>query len=171
LKPAHVNGRLLRTLILQKEGRNEEAAKAAREALTLQPTNTATLRVIGTGFLTSQHAADALPVFQYVLQVEPKSAEALNRVAWILATHSDARIRNGAEAVRLAQLACQVTSQVDPLSYNTLAAAYAEVGNFPAAIAASEKSIQLAQGRGMNDRAALFQGLLGLYRAGKVCRE
>ena len=71
-------------------------------------------------------------------------AEALNNLAWVLATSPKAELRNGAEAVRLAERACELTHYGEPLFIGTLAAAYAEAGRFPEAVTTAEKAEQLA---------------------------
>jgi tetratricopeptide (TPR) repeat protein len=171
LKPAFVNAWLLRTLVLQRENRNDEAAAAARQVLTLQPTNISSLVTIGTGFLAQQRAADALPVFREVLKLNPNSIETLNRVAWILATHPDATIRNGPEAVSLATRACDLTGKRDPLCLNALAAAYAEMGRFQDAVKVVDTAVQAARNAGMSDKVGIIEKLGDFYRAGKPYRE
>jgi tetratricopeptide (TPR) repeat protein len=95
----------------------------------------------------------------------------LNNLAWILAAGAEAELRDGAEAVRLAERACELTHYQEPLFIGTLAAAYAEAGRFPEAVTAAEKAAQLATHAGLNDLAAKNRQLLELYRAGKPCRE
>ena len=96
---------------------------------------------------------------------------ALNNLAWILATSPDDGLRNGTEAVRLAERACELTHYDEPLFIGTLAAAYAESGRFPEAVTTAEKAEQLATTAGLTDVAAKNRQLLELYRAGKSYHE
>jgi tetratricopeptide (TPR) repeat protein len=64
----------------------------------------------------------------------PRSAYAHNALAWFLATCPDAAYRNGTEAVMYAQSACELGQSKDPAHLDTLAAAYAEVGDFDRAV-------------------------------------
>ena len=80
-------------------------------------------------------------------------------------------LRNGAEAVRLAERACELTHYGEPLFIGTLAAAYAEAGRFPEAVATAEKAEQLATTAGLTAVAAKNRQLLELYRAGKPYHE
>ena len=63
----------------------------------------------------------------------------LNNLAWILAASADPQVRNGPEAVLLAERACKLTDYKKPLLVGTLAAAYAEAGRFPEAVATARK--------------------------------
>ena len=78
--------------------------------------------------------------FAAALLIEPDYPEALDGLAWILATATSVELRNGEEAVKLAGRACELTGQKDADKLKTLAAALAEAGNFDAA----QKIIRLA---------------------------
>ena len=78
---------------------------------------------------------------------------------------------NGAEAVELAEKACEQTQNKDPMTMGTLAAAYAEAARFPEAIATAEKAADLAATAGNAPFAAINRQLLQLYRAGKPYHE
>jgi Flp pilus assembly protein TadD/4-amino-4-deoxy-L-arabinose transferase-like glycosyltransferase len=108
--------------------------------------------------------------YQY-LASQPDDVEVLNNLAWILATSSDNSLRNGAEAVRLARRACDLTKEKEPVLLGTLAAAYAEAGKFREAEGAAEKARTLAIAAGQPDVAARNRELLDLYRSGKAFRE
>src|ERR1035441_7801006 len=62
--------------------------------------------------------------------------------AWSRAAHPQAEFRDGAEAVRLAERACQVTTNKEPMMIGTLATAYAEAGRFEEAVATASKAQQ-----------------------------
>jgi tetratricopeptide (TPR) repeat protein len=96
---------------------------------------------------------------------------ALNNLAWILATNPDPEVRNGVEAVALAEKACKLTDYKEPILMGTLAAAYAEGGRFADAIAAAEKARALAQAAQAPELVAKNAKLLELYRAGKPFRD
>src|ERR1051325_295252 len=73
---------------------------------------------------------EAVEQYQIVVKQSPDLPEALNNLAWLFATHADAKYRNGAEAVRLAEHACELTGYKTTIYIGTLAAAYAEAGRF-----------------------------------------
>jgi tetratricopeptide (TPR) repeat protein len=103
--------------------------------------------------------------------LNPNLARALNNLAWVLAASPDAGLRNGAEAVRLAERACELTHHGEPLFIGTLAAAYAEAGRFPEAVITAEKAEHLATNTGLTAVAAENRQWLELYRAGKPYHE
>ncbi len=114
---------------------------------------------------------EAVVQYREALRLNPDLAGALNNLAWVLAASPDDELRNGAEAVRLAERACELTHYGQPLFIGTLAAAYAEAGRFPEAVTTAEKVEQLATTAGLTDVAAKNRQLLELYRAGKPCHE
>lgn len=115
--------------------------------------------------------AEAAARYRQALDVNPDQLEALNNLAWLLASCRESTVRNGAEAVRLAERACELTEYRRTPVIGTLAAAYAEAGRFPEAIATAEKAAALAQATG--DEVLLLKNrqLLELYRAGKPYHE
>ena len=80
-------------------------------------------------------------------------------------------MRDGAEAVRLAEQACRVTSYKEPMMIGTLAAAYAEAGRFEEAVTAATKARALALAGGQKDLAEKNQQLIELFSARQPYRE
>lgn len=112
-----------------------------------------------------------LACYDKAVEQEPNSVPALNNLAWLLATCPDNGIRNGVRAVELAELACKITDWRATVLMGTLAAAYAEAGRFPEAIAMAEKAITKARDEKQDDVAKRNGELLELYRSGKPYRE
>lgn len=96
---------------------------------------------------------------------------ALNKLAWIRATSNDPRLRDGTEAVRLAERACQLTGRKQVALLDTLAAAYAEAGRFAEAVSTAREALSLATSGGQPEAAATIESRLSLYRAGQPCRQ
>jgi len=94
------------------------------------------------GFARTQRGdlRKALNDYARALEINPFFVDAYNNKAWVLATCADQRFRNGGQAVRLAQKAVELKPDVGSL--DTLAAAYAAVGNFGAAVDTQKKAIQ-----------------------------
>jgi hypothetical protein len=89
----------------------------------------------------------------------------LDEVAWLLATYPDSNVRDGAEAVRLAERACALTDRRVPALLATLAAAYAETGDFSRGIATGEEALTRAQAIGDADSVKLSENILMALRA------
>jgi protein O-mannosyl-transferase len=122
--------------------------------------------------LTRQgHVKEAVEHYRRGLRQIEDSAEALNNLAWILATNPDPEVRNGADAVKFAEKACKLTAFNKSIFVGTLAAAYAEANRFSDAIATAEKARLLAEAANENEIAARNLKLIELYRAQKPCRD
>jgi Flp pilus assembly protein TadD len=113
----------------------------------------------------------ALAHWRQALRLKPDWLELMNNLAWALASYPDPKIRNGAEAVQLAERACALSGSNSPPYLDTLAAAYAETGRFADAAAALEKAIALAQAASDTNAAAKFRTRLELYQAQRPYRE
>jgi TPR repeat protein len=93
------------------------------------------------------------------LQNTPRS---LNALAWFLATCKDDSIRNGAEAVRHATKACELTYWQEWKYIDTLAAAWAECGDFKRAVEYEQQALEIkdideATRKKSEDRLALYR--------------
>jgi hypothetical protein len=88
-----------------------------------------------------------------------------------LATHSDGTVRDGKEAFRLAEQACRLTKYRQAQFVSTLAAAYAELGQFDKAVETTQIAANLAQARGLTSMIPILEKLRDLYRSGAPYRE
>ncbi len=156
---------------LATQGRFDEAIGNYRQAIQVNPNRPETFLHLGMTLGQLGRNREAVAQYREALRLNPNLAGALNNLAWVLAASSDDGLRNGAEAVRLAERACELTHYGQPLFIGTLAAAYAESGRFPEAVATAEKAEQLATAAGLPAVAAKNRQLLELYRAGKPCHE
>lgn len=102
---------------------------------------------------------------------DPGSFVAHNNLAWLLATHPDASLRDGPAAVAHARRACELTEWKTPFLLGTLAAACAEAGQFAEAVQYAEQTIRLATAAGQGTVAEQNRQLLQLYRAGRPFRQ
>ncbi|MGA3162827.1 MAG: fused MFS/spermidine synthase [Verrucomicrobiota bacterium] len=108
--------------------------------------------------------AEAIAHDRLILKAQPDSPTLLNNLAWMMVTCPDASLRNGPEAVQLAEKACQLTHYSEAVRVSTLAAAYAEVGRFDDAIWMEQKACALASKSGApKDWLERNQELLALY--------
>jgi Flp pilus assembly protein TadD len=92
--------------------------------------------------------------------------EIQNNLAWLLATCPQASLRNGNQAVELAQRANQITGANNPNFLCTLAAAYAEAGRFTEAVESAQRALQLAGAQSNTALANDIRSEMNLYQAG-----
>ena len=170
IKPGDADAHKSYAAALQQRGKTAEALAHARAAVQLQPDIETRLQ-LATLLRASRQTREAVAQFREVLSLKPDSLEALNNLAWLLATSADTTLRDGSEAVRLAERACRLTQDKDATTMGTLAAAYAEAGRFIDAVAAGQKAFDLAIAAGNTRFAGVNQQLLTLYRAGKPYHE
>lgn len=114
---------------------------------------------------------EAIGEYRQALKQRPDEPKTLNGLAWLRATHPDARHRDGAEALDLATRADRITGHRHPVALNTLAAALAENGRFEDAVRAAEAAVRSAREAGQDAMARDIESMLALYRAGKPFRD
>ena len=96
------------------------------------------------------------------------TAPALNNLAWIRATSADPTLRSGADAVELAERSCSLSSNADAGALDTLAAAYAEAGDFERALATANRALQLADSANNQGLAKEIGQHVDLFRQRKT---
>jgi tetratricopeptide (TPR) repeat protein len=114
---------------------------------------------------------DGLQRLRDIAANAPDSPRMLDELAWLLATYPDSKSRDGTEAVRLAERACDLTERKIPALLDTLAAAYAEAGDFPRAMSAVEEALNRARSSGDNDAVKLSENLVASLRANLPYRQ
>jgi tetratricopeptide (TPR) repeat protein len=125
----------------------DEAINTCQAILRIQPDDPLILDMMANIYVMKGRWAEAIAANQAILRLTPNDLLVLNNQAWLLATVPDARLRNGAEAVRMAERVCQRTNYQLPLYVGTLGAAYAEAGRFQDAQNAAQTAIHLAEGQ------------------------
>ena len=153
------------------QGRIDEAIENFRKTIQINPNFSEALDNLGVALATKGRFDEAIENYRKAIQINPNFSDALNNLAWVLAASPDDELRNGAEAVRLAERACELTHNGEPSFIGTLAAAYAECGRFPEAVTTAEKAEQIATSAGLTAVAAKNRQLLELYRVGKPYHE
>ena len=153
---------------LWQAGRAAEAVQHFRAYSARYPDDPRPYFQIGVMAQTSGDKESAIAAYRQAIERDPGSA-ALNNLAWMLATDPDPRYRNGLEAVRLAETLIVRRGRI-PTALDTLAAAYAETGDFERAVKAAEAGIRAAE-VSEPKLAADIRARLELYRQHKPYRE
>jgi len=160
----------LSTALLQK-GELDAAISHCRAALSVQPEHAEARINLVVALDQKGQIADAIMNYEKALTISPQSIPAQNNLAWLLATGSNASLRNGNKALELARQADQLSSGANLTVRRTLAAAYAEIGQFAKAIELAQGALRLAEAQGDSALAAQLQKEIAIYRAGSPYRE
>jgi tetratricopeptide (TPR) repeat protein len=171
LRPDWADARLNFGLVLLNGGAFSQARVHLEVYLRQNPSDARAHHLLALALLRSGNSAQGLKELREAARLAPDLPETLNELAWLLATHPDDALRDGPEAVRLAERACTATGRKIPALLGTLAAACAEAGRFPDAINAAQEAISLASSSGDKDTATLGQELLAAFRAGRAYRQ
>jgi tetratricopeptide (TPR) repeat protein len=118
-----------------------------------------------------QKTREAMSHYASALLLQPDFPAALDGLCWILSTSPNPQFRNGAEAVHMAERACELTQRKDPARLKTLAAAYAESGRFTEAADTARKALDLAAEAGRKDLAEECRTMLEQFKAAKPWRD
>jgi len=113
-------------------------------------------------------AGAAITNYTKALALQSDWAEAMDKLAFLLATCPDPQWRDPAKAVKLATRATDLTLRKSPDLLDTLAVAYAAAGGFTNAIATAELAQQQARSAGLQPLAAKLETELENYRSGKT---
>jgi protein O-mannosyl-transferase len=157
---AHYN---LGTLLFQMHDLDGAIAEW-RTTLLLHPNDPGTNANLGNALVQKGLLREAATHYEVALQSEPDSPVALNNLAWVLSAGPDDLLRNGARAVELARNLNRVSKQNNPFFIRTLAAAYAEAGQFDSAVETAQGASELANAQGQHDLAVQIQDETNLYR-------
>jgi Tfp pilus assembly protein PilF len=156
-------------IALADKGELEEAFSLLDLAHRLEPKLDDTYGKMGEIFSATGRDKHAIACYREGLRTNPNSSELLNNLAWLLVSSAEPELRNGSEAVQLAQKACKITEFKKPIMIGTLAAAYAEAGRFPDAIATANRAIDVAKALGQKNLVRKNEELLQRYRQGQGC--
>ncbi len=157
--------------VLFQQGRTDEAIAQWQKALATQPNDASFHTALGDAFLQRGLQKDAIAEYEHAARISPHDPMARNNLAWLLATSSDASVRDGNRAIEVAEQSVQLSGGKDPNYLRTLAAAYAEVGQFSEAIATAEQAMQIASVQGKSKLATILENEVIVYRAHTPLRE
>jgi tetratricopeptide (TPR) repeat protein len=148
-------------------GNNEKALADFNQAIRLKPDFEIAYINRGSYWLSTESYGKALSDFREAFRINPSRLAALNNLAWVLATAPDDSLRNGKEAIELAKRACELTDWEVAEYLDTLAAAYAEIGDFQSAVEWQKKSMDTTS----EDSRKEAQTRLELFMSGKPFRS
>ena len=149
-------------------GKATKAVAWYQRALALDANNFRANRELGGVHLEAGDRALALRHFSRAHKIRPGDFACSNNLAWLLATIPDPALRDGTKAVKVAQAIATTTGYRDPSVLDTLAAAYAEAGQFEQAVTTAQKALSLSASPALT---AQINERLRLYQSGKPFHE
>ena len=112
--------------------------------------------------------AGAAGQFREYLRLEPGGLDGTNSFAWLLATSPDPGVRNGAEALALADRAVTLSGGRDPNVIDTQAAAFAAAGRFDEAVRRARAALAMTSAQRTDSLARQIGDRLALYQRGRA---
>lgn len=112
--------------------------------------------------------ATGVAEYRAVVDANPHVQNVCNRLAWTLASCPDAAVRNGDLAVKYALRAYGENPRPRPYVIDTLAAAYAEAGNYAEAVRRQQEAISKLSA---SDNRADYESRLRVYQSGQPYHE
>src|SRR5213082_1467372 len=140
-----------------------------QKALSIQPDNIGASNDLGVMFASKGEIREAISTWEQSLSFDPDNADAANNIGWVRATVTDPDLRDGREALELAQRALR-TGGENPVALRTLAAAQAENGQLAEAIATCRRGEELAQKNGDRAMAESLHRCAESFRRGEALR-
>jgi len=150
-------------------GEFDKAISDWNEGLRLNPNDALALASRGVCFNGKQQFDEALKDDYQAIRIDPKCDAAWNNLGWLRATCPVGSIRNGREAVDAATKACEFSNWKKSSRVDTLAAAFAEAGDFKQAIKFQEQALEFDDANEKERKE--MQNRLALYQTQKPFRE
>jgi tetratricopeptide (TPR) repeat protein len=149
----------------------DQAIAEYEEALRIHPAYPAAHGNLGDVLVQSGRANEAARHYEQALEFDPKNISVLNNHALLLATCSDANLRDGSKAVELARRAIGVGGESNLILLHTLMVAQAAAGDMNGAIQTAERAQSLALAQGQSDLADTFRQERDQFRAQAATRR
>jgi tetratricopeptide (TPR) repeat protein len=169
--PAFAGARYNLGLALIRQGRIDEAIEQFRAALRIDPDYGDAEYDLGLALFQQGDAGDAISHMERALELEPANTSVQISLAWMLATAPKPALRDGKRAVELASDADRSSGGGDVGILRTLAAAYAQAGEYYDAVRATQAALQLAESGTNSDLEQKLETELKLYQAGQPYKD
>jgi tetratricopeptide (TPR) repeat protein len=171
INPTFVEGHYNLGRFLLQQGHADQALPELENTVALSPRFALGHEALANACHALGKDDEALDQWLKAVSLVPQDVTAHVGAARILSSSSDEAIRNGDQAVTLAEQARELTKGSDPTVLDALAAAYAEAGRFQQAVSSANQALNLAVDKGDNAMADAIRYRLQLYTANKPYRN
>ncbi len=154
--------------VFQQEGQNEQAIEHYKKALSYDNYIESAHSNLGVAYIQLGKHDLAINHLNKALDLDPDFTDALNNLAWLLASAEDKKIKNADKAVKLAQRACELSGYDNYEFLDTLSIAYAAAGRFNEAVSTMDKAIDLAGSQGQEELVKRLSEKQLLYKTGRL---
>ncbi|MDA0832487.1 MAG: tetratricopeptide repeat protein [Planctomycetota bacterium] len=164
---AHNNLGLMR----MKQGKRDDSLVEFEAALQLNPEYAEAYNNAGVVYVQKRMFDKAIEHYRKAVDLDPQHPFARNSLAWNLSTCEDDSLRNGVEALALAEQLAAESGTKDPGFLVTLSAAYAETGQFDKAKSVANDALKLSAAMNNRELSQLIVSCLTAYAENKPYRE
>jgi protein O-mannosyl-transferase len=170
IDPRRAEAQLGLGVVLAAQRRFDDGLRHLRTAFDLAPDNPEVNRNLGEAYASQGSMVEAARHYEAALRAKPDDVMLLNRMGWILATSTTDALRDGVRARSLAARAVELTGGTDAESFDTLAAAQAETGDFESAVATARRALDRAR-VSRTEMAPELEQRLGMYQKRQAFRQ
>ena len=166
LNPDHVDANINLSYLLYRSGDVDSSIAHLERALQIQPASADAHNNLGNILWAQRRNGEALFHFQKSVEFQPSNSAFANNLAWVLSTGPRSDLRDGRQALALARRIQRVNGGEDPSTLRTLAAAYAESGDYTAAVATLQHALPLAEKTSGTGLIEALRREIRLYESG-----
>lgn len=152
-------------------GRFDDAIEQYRTAIEIAPDLIIAYQKLAEMQIRGEHFNDARDTMIEGLRRLPRDRMLRGNLAWLLATCRDDSIRDGEQALTIATRLCEEDGFQNPRTLDTLAAAWAQVGDFDKAVKYAEMARALIPANANGPLATEITERLALYESHEPYRE
>ena len=142
-----------------------EASMEYQTALKLTP-DPQVLYQLGRSLYHDGKRREGIAAIQKAQSIQTESTQIANDLAWMLATAPEDDLRNGQESLVLALQANKSAGGKNPYILDTLAAAYAEIGDFDNALENGRAALKIAEASANKELISSLKKEMALYELG-----
>jgi tetratricopeptide (TPR) repeat protein len=165
LNPKNVEVYLLAAAECRSKHNFEGAVEYCNEILEEDDKNTDAYVLKGLCYRNMRENRKAVDNFRKAIELDKANIPSLQELSWLLSTQREDELRDGKYALKLARRSCELTKWENPLCLRSLAAAYAEIGDFSSAVKYQIESIEKGSSADSSEK------ILDFYKSGKPYRE